>query len=155
MCDRSSSLHRGLFPLVARPGRRTLVPCLHIEHRCQANPLARAPLERTSRPLVALRVVARSTGRMTAKKTRISPGHRPQSAEQGVRGRRAWYDLPPLSCSPSTLQTPPPRLSNSLLVTGTSLSRHQRHKRHLFVGLCFFRNISRKNLMNSIEERRN
>ena len=44
--DRSSSLHRGLFPLVARPGRRTLVPCLHIEHRCQANPLARAPLKR-------------------------------------------------------------------------------------------------------------
>ena len=48
------------------------------------------------------------------KKTRISAGHRPQSAAQVVRGRPAWYDLPlrPLRCSASS-----PPASNAQVVT--------------------------------------
>ena len=38
------------------------------------------------------------------KKTRISAGHRPQSAARVVRGRPAWHDLPPPSSAPSALQ---------------------------------------------------
>ena len=118
VCDRSSSLQRGLFPLVDRPGRRTLAPCLHIEHRCQANPLPRAPPIRKRIGVVAAADCAARCrpvyGPYGRKKTRISAGHRPQSAAQVVRGRPAWYNLPlrPLRCSASS-----PPASNAQVVT--------------------------------------
>ena len=95
------SSHAGLFPLAARPGRRTLAPCPHIERRCQASPSARAPLVDRCAAAHSRSALSLGLRSMTAK----SHGHAPDvdrraphgSCEGGGRGttclRRAMRPL--------------------------------------------------------------